>query len=114
MKHSKKWGSRRASWSEWNHPSFEFQLFTVAATPYALTVKSNDGISVYQSQGSLEPGFSSLSYPLTYGKKNIRLSRKKKKVMRPAEDGNYYLQPGTYTLEIKTDLGKQMKKFTLE
>ncbi|MGB1170692.1 MAG: glycosyl hydrolase [Flavobacteriaceae bacterium] len=114
MKHSKKWGSRRASWSEWNHPSFEFQLFTVAATPYALTVKSNDGISVYQSQGSLEPGFSSLSYPLTYGKKNIRLSRKKKKVMKPAEDGNYYLQPGTYTLEIKTDQGKQMKKFTLE
>ena len=114
MKHSKKWGSRRTSWSEWNHPSFEFQLFTVAATPYALTIKSNDGISVYQSQGSLKPGFSSLSYPLTYGKKNIRLSRKKKKVMKPAEDGNYYLQPGTYTLEIKTDQGKQMKKFTLE
>lgn len=114
MKHSKKWGSRRNSWSEWNHPSFEFQLFTVAATPYALTVKSNDGISVYQSQGSLEHGFSSLSYPLTYGKKNISPSGKKKKVMKPAEDGNYYLQPGTYTLEIKTDQGKQMKKFTLE
>ena len=82
MKHSKKWGSRKASWSEWNHPNFEFQLFTAAATPYVLTIKSNDGISVYQSQGSLERGFSSLSYSLTYGKKNMRPSRKKKKMMK--------------------------------
>ena len=114
MKHSKKWGSRKASWSEWNHPNFEFQLFTAAATPYVLTIKSNDGISVYQSQGSLERGFSSLSYSLTYGKKNMRPSRKKKKTMKPAEDGNYYLQPGTYTLEIKTDQGMQKRSFTLE
>ena len=114
MKHSKKWGSRKASWSEWNHPNFEFQLFTAAATPYVLTIKSNDGISVYQSQGSLERGFSSLSYSLTYGKKNMRPSRKKKKMMKPAEDGNYYLQPGTYTLEIKTDQGMQKRSFTLE
>ena len=114
MKHSKKWGSRKASWSEWNHPNFEFQLFTAAATPYVLTIKSNDGISVYQSQGSLERGFSSLSYSLTYGKKNMRPSRKKKKMMKPAEDGNYYLQPGIYTLEIKTDQGMQKRSFTLE
>jgi len=114
MKHSKKWGSRKASWSEWNHPNFEFQLFTAAATPYVLTIKSNDGISVYQSQGSLERGFSSLSYSLTYGKKNMRPSRKKKKIMKPAEDGNYYLQPGIYTLEIKTDQGMQKRSFTLE
>jgi hypothetical protein len=114
MKHSKKWGSRKASWSEWNYPNFEFQLFTAASTPYALTIKSNDGISVYQSQGSLERGFSSLSYSLTYCKKNMRPSRKKKKTMKPAEDGNYYLQPGIYTLEIKTDQGMQKRNFTLE
>ena len=34
--------------------------------------------------------------------------------MKPAEDGNYYLQPGTYTLEIKTDQGMQKRSFTLE
>ena len=101
IKHSDKWGTRRASWAEWNQPEFKFLVYSQSETPYKLRIISLDGEEVHEVKGQLDYGFSTLEYKL-WDRSKKTLSKKKKKGNPPAKDGNYYLTPGVYTIEIKT------------
>ena len=101
IKHSDKWGTRRASWAEWNQPEFKFLVYSQSETPYTLRIISFDGEEVHEVKGQLDYGFATLEYKLRGRSKNTS-SKKKKKGNPPAKDGNYYLTPGVYTIEIKT------------
>ena len=41
------------------------------------------------------------------------MKTKKKQAMNQAEDGNYYLEPGRYTIEIITETQQQQHPFEL-
>lgn len=112
-KHSKAWGTRRYPWSKWQQPNYDFMVFSAQETDYTLTVKSLKGEKLYAIKGRLEKGFSSHSYPLTKAVVKSTFGRKQKESERAA-DGNIYLQPGDYLLEITTPTHLQKHAFTLQ
>ena len=112
-KYSKYWGTRRSSWRPWRQARFDFTVFSNTAADYTLTVSSAQEEKVYQAAGSIQKGFSSLTYPLTY-RKALASKRRKKKSPEAAADGNYYLSPGRYILEISTSNATRKHHFRIE
>ena len=112
-KHSKYWGTRRSSWNSWRQPCYDFTVFSKSVADYTLAVTTSKGKKVYTSKGSLDKGFVSLTYPLTYDRALLPKARKKNP-LKAAEDGNYYLTPGDYILEISTTNAIQKHRFSIE
>ena len=112
MKHSKRWGNRQWGWGPIRQPEFSFTVFSEAQSPYTLRVLNAKGLVIYQAKGKLPAGFSAHSYSMIYGEVP-RMKTKKKQAMNQAEDGNYYLEPGRYTIEIITETQQQQHPFEL-
>ena len=112
MKHSKRWGNRPWGWGPIRQPEFSFTVFSEAQSPYTLRVLNAKGLVIYHKKGKLPAGFSAHSYSMIYGGVP-RMKTKKKQAMNQAEDGNYYLEPGRYTIEIITETEQQQHPFEL-
>jgi photosystem II stability/assembly factor-like uncharacterized protein len=114
QRYSSRYGS--ASWFEEDtRPEVKLQVYSPGA-PIAigagakLTVKTEDGTEVFSRSVSLTPGINTVSYDLTIdGKRAAALEKElnedrkedgKPVRIKPADDGAYYLRPGTYTVEL--------------
>lgn len=109
MSHRNNWGDKRRPYSETNSPKLKMTVFSDVERSAKLSVHL-DGTEIQNINVQLKKGISEVTYDLTidaskkkkYEKKLSKLSEDKEKIeLEKADDGNIYLQPGTYKLKIK-------------
>lgn len=101
VSHRASWGSRGAPWSAPTRPSLRVPYFSDAAGEVTLRVLDAQGRLLATRADTAEHGLNYAAYDLTFtppvrkGKADDPLAQAK-----AADDGLYYLPPGTYTVEL--------------
>ncbi len=121
QRYSERYG--RTSWySDDTAPDLTFQVYSPGADAGAmLTVSADDGTLLHSATQALQPGLNTLRYDLSFeakqaGKLQDLLNTNRQADVKPmrieaAENGAYYLRPGTYTVEVTA--GEQQAKTEL-
>lgn len=104
---NKNWGNKTYTWDNFLTPELNVPIYSNGDRSVNLIVKSEEGISLFQKTISLNNGLNYFSYDLRIDSINLeKLSRKfrgKSKISvstQRKEDGNFYLIPGKYFIEI--------------
>ncbi len=110
VSHSSRWGTQFASWREPFTPKVQIPVFT--PTPQTASLKiAMDEIVAYSETLELKKGIQMVPYGLTLDPQKVQALQEqinsssdededKKLELEVADDGNYYLPKGTYTLSI--------------
>ena len=85
IKFSKRWGSKRTSWSETYKPEYKFAIWSKFQGKYTISVSSKKGILIYEKDIILDAGFNEYEYGLSINK-NLK---KKNNDFYLGEDGIY-------------------------
>ncbi|MBQ4913490.1 glycosyl hydrolase [Maribacter sp. MMG018] len=115
IKHSKRWGNARSSWSKPRTPGLDIVFYSSKSTPFTATIKSEDGIEVSKTTLDGDKGFNILSFDVAFsktGKNNYQTKHKTPLVA--SKDGKTYLPKGTYTVEISGNGKTETKTFKIE
>ena len=111
QRYSSRYGSH--SWfTDDTTPEVTFQAYNPGGAAGAtLLVKAQDGTELYSRQVELLPGINTLTYDLSFDEKHAgtleELANKDRKEdagpvrIKAADNGVYYLRPGTYTLVLR-------------
>jgi len=115
LKHSKNWGNAWSSWSKPTTPGLNITFYSNMADVFTASIKTVDDIEVSSTELIGDKGINILSFDVAFSKvgKNNYL-KKHKTVLPEAKDGKTYLPKGSYTVEIKGNGAKEIKKFTIE
>ena len=124
---SENWGRKRANWAEANEPKIEIAFYAGQSGRARIQIITQDGILLKRLWDDSERGLNYVSYDLTvdsakvaaYNKalkrqfeKKAKEKKKRWKDLKPADNGQVYLRPGKYTVEVT--LGKTTVRQTLE
>ena len=124
---SENWGRKRANWAEANEPKIEIAFYAGQSGRARIQIITQDGILLKRLWDDTERGLNYVSYDLTvdsakvaaYNKalkrrfeKKAKEKKKRWKDLKPADNGQVYLRPGKYTVEVT--LGKTTVRQTLE
>jgi photosystem II stability/assembly factor-like uncharacterized protein len=106
------WGNKWWTWGEYYEPELMIPFLAASAGEAKLEIKSGD-ILITSWLEKTDKGLNYLTYDLTIGikqKENYQssLSDQYKDAFKAAENGNWYLRPGKYTLII-TNQGQTAK-----
>ncbi len=124
QRYSSRYGSH--SWfSDQTTPEVTFQAYHPAGTAGAtLLVKAQDGTELYSRQVELLPGINTLTYDLSFDEKQTdkmeELANKDRKEdagpvrIKAADNGVYYLRPGTYTLVLEAGADVVQREFEVK
>jgi len=122
MRHRDNWGNKRRPYSEPNTPELNLTVYSAREGAGILSI-SLDGTEVQKTNVDLKKGVSEVVYNLTidaskkkkYEKKLAKMSEKKTKVeLKEADDGNFYLRPGTYDIKISCNGKTSTSTFELK
>ena len=97
IKFSKRWGSKRTSWSETYKPKHKFAIWSKFKGKYKINVRSKNGILIYEKDITLDAGYNEYEYGWSINK-NLK---KNNNNFYLGDDGIYYLNTGEYVLDIK-------------
>jgi photosystem II stability/assembly factor-like uncharacterized protein len=117
---SKNWGAKPDNWTKASDPSTSVSYFIPNVDSVQFTVETDNNIILSNYSVASVKGINYSSFPLSIDstKRSIYfsyLSTNNKKVLndKRSDAGNYYLQPGTYTLLITDKKNKYQLKQTL-
>lgn len=122
-KHSSNWGKKRP-WQELKDPEMPVAFYTGTSGKAAWTVKTKDGIILNTGQTDCSKGLNSFTFVLDF--QEIALKRYQKALQDAQKDpkkpvefaksdtGKYYLQKGSYVLEMQKDGKTVSGNFTIE
>ena len=101
LRSSSRWGSSWSQFSPVNTPKIKFEVFSNIAKKTTVSIYSGD-ILVNYFAVSLDKGFNSVSYDVSFSKKGKKAFEKanKKKKLKAAQNGAFYLPKGKYTVNI--------------
>jgi len=130
IKYNKNWGKSWSKWAEPRLPEINIPVYAQNADTLTITVftqpkeEGKDSLLLTTLHLPVQSGMNYLKYNLTFDEKQADayktlLSEGKKPDEKPifvkkAENGLYYLQPGTYTIRIAASKGKTEEKTALE
>lgn len=103
-RHSGRWGSSRNSWSEAFEPMVTIPYYTASTEKISIRIESEDGKVVQQLSPTPTIGINETMYNLTITEKGKRALEKADETLsiKKAQNGNYYLPKGTYTIVLDT------------
>lgn len=115
IKHSKRWGNSRSSWSKPNTPGIAITFYTSTAGICKASVKAANGTAVSTTQLDATKGLNILSYDVGFTKEGKSSFLKKNKMrLTEAKNGKTYLPKGKYTVEISGNGAKEQIEFEIE
>jgi photosystem II stability/assembly factor-like uncharacterized protein len=121
--YSSRWGSRSAQWRDIYQPEVQFALYAKSPGSIRLQVYSEGENLLFEKQEEKGKGIQYIDYDLSINEKQVKVLEREQKSskeeekteLKQAEDGKWYLLPGSYkvvfekngkktetTLEIKT------------
>ena len=101
--YSANWGRSWSAWGEAYTPEIEIGFYAPAAGNATLEILSESGKPLKSWSADAVKGFNYIPYDLSIsesGKKQLEKQKKDLKVKK-ADNGNYYLVPGKYELQVK-------------
>ena len=91
----KRWGSRRAIWSEIYKPSFKFSIWSSSDGKFLVSIRSENGILLHEKEIILNTGYNEFNYDLSINKEL------KNNNFHKGDDEKHYLLPGKYSFNLK-------------
>jgi len=120
FRYSSRWGYKRAVYSEPYTPEYNFDIYAQKGGSGTLTIYAGNK-AVKSVPINIAAGVSSMSYDLTIDSKKQKdlIKHHKKDNEEPTElkmgdDGNYYLLPGKYRLELSAGSHKAEHTLTIK
>ena len=115
LKHSTRWGNKAWAWGQPITPGLDVTFYSREAGPYEFKVKSDNGITVSETEMDADPGLNIISYDVAFSKKGkMDYQKRIKKELKAASDGKTYLPKGTYTIVISGNKVEESLEFTIE
>ena len=113
---SKRWGNSTATWRKPNQPKVVFKVYAANGGTVNWSIKDAKNRVVSSAEQLVDKGYNYIDYTLTIGKKHLPNYHKKNKKnpLESAQNGNYYLPKGTYTLSIQQAQNSASKSFTIK
>jgi hypothetical protein len=110
VRHSKRWGSSRSTWSDPFEPSVTIPFYSTAKAIQGISILSENETVLQSFSVDATEGFNYIDYDLTLSKSGSKtLMKENTKVeLNKAQNNKYYLPKGVYTIKIGS------KKTTLE
>ena len=102
VRHSNRWGSSRSSWSDAFEPEITIEFFSNSSGNKTIKILSKKGEELYSMPVNTDKGFNFVNYNLELterGKKALLKSDSKLEIEK-AQNDNYYLPKGIYTIQI--------------
>ena len=107
VRHSPRWGSRSAAWQDYTVPETTFPYYSAAAGTVTIRVKGTEDLVLKEWTAAAERGLNFTSYDLSATPAAADAFNEGQKdaenKMKAADNGIFYLLPGTYTIEIARD-----------
>ncbi len=97
-------GNRRAFYLDFSTNEVSIEIFAPAASKGVLSVTSEKATKLYTGDVDLPLGLSTLEYDLSIDKSEIEKYKgelDEDSKLEEADDGNYYLLPGKYTIQLE-------------
>lgn len=124
VRHRSRWGNPYSQWSDPIDPKFHIPYYAQSSGNVSVTIKTDKGQTLQSLTGKAEKGINYLAYDLTLteGAKSayerfLNTDLKKdavKKVVKKAKNGNHYLMPGKYIVEVSKDGVMEKKELVIE
>jgi hypothetical protein len=120
LTHRKSWGQRRYDWTFTESPKLEPVFYCKKAGSARLRLKDSKKRTVWQQTMDADAGLNFANYDLTVSpalyKKLVQSLKKQDRpqTIKPADNGCFYLVPGTYTLELRQNGKKVHTTFELK
>ncbi len=117
---NKNWGNKTYTWGDFNIPEIKIPLYSNENKSITFIIKTESEIILYQEKISIDKGLNYLKYNLRTDSTALRKFVKEIKFNDDDEmtvkkqDGNYYLIPGKYFIEILDGREKIISKFEIE
>ncbi len=109
---SRHWGRQAASWQEANEPESKFCYYTGTPGMVTMTLLSDSGLTLWQTRDTAEAGLNFVSCDLSVDSAMAdayRSERENGEGPVEADNGRYYLLPGSYTLLAENQDGLRAK-----
>ena len=115
LKHSTRWGNKSWTWGETITPGLDVTFYSKDAAAYSFKVKSDNGITVSETEMEADAGLNIISYDVAFSKKGkMDYQKRIKKDLKAAADGKTYLPKGTYTIVISGNRVEESLEFKIE
>lgn len=114
-RHSGRWGSSRSSWSEAFEPTVTIPYYTANTEKIAIRIESEGGKVLQELAPAPAAGISEAPYDLTITEKGKKALEKEdnKLTIQKAQNGQYYLPKGTYTIALDAGVSGTLATTTL-
>lgn len=120
IKHSKNWGMRNYSWNFNKAPEQDFSFYAKQKGQSTISLLTESGKRLWQKSQQSDAGLNFVSYDLTLSQKAFKTVVKSLKKeerpdkIEPADNKQFYLLPGKYTLQIEHCGEKKTQEFVIE
>lgn len=105
--YSSRWGAQSATWAEAFEPEMTIPIYSASSGEVEITVQTEDGAVLKEWETEADRGLNYLTYDLTVAERAARRYNDslpddddEAVEMEEADNGHYYLVPGTYTVVI--------------
>jgi len=110
---SKEWGNRSYDWQFSEAPGREIIFWSDRSRPVKTEIWSGDSLLVYQAELKVTRGLNYNEYDLTTD--SLSLSKLKPgEAIKPADNGKFYLTPGTFMLRVSGEHGLAEQIFEIK
>ncbi|NND10268.1 MAG: glycosyl hydrolase, partial [Flavobacteriaceae bacterium] len=102
VRSSGRWGSSFGKWGRTFEPSTTFTFFSIKDGKQTIKLFSENGTELNSISFDADRGFNYLDYDLSISEKAKKaLMKENTKIdIKKAQNGNYYLPKGTYTIQL--------------
>ncbi len=125
VKRSSRWGTRRSMWRKVTEPAIQIPFYVKQAGSVTINIQTENGSILKSLAADAVKGINYVNYDLTITEKgaktletamNANLKKKAtKKVLKPAKDnGAFYLEKGTYSVEVVRGSTKETTDLVIE
>ncbi len=119
---NERWGNKRYVWTKPYIPEVNFVFYSNKSGNAKIKIMTDSGIELKKLNDESERGLNFVKYDLTIDsskkavyEKSLNQNKKEKTVtLKNSDDGNIYLQPGKYKVEIEINGIKQTQDFEIK
>lgn len=120
LTHSERWGGPGwSNWAEPNSPGYNVAFYSRDGGRLSFSIATEKGTSLFEAAVAADKGINYYSYDLTVNETQLtaytgELGEEKARLVKQADNGKYYLAPGTYTITLGQGDSKVSRKLTIE
>ncbi len=117
LSYNEHWGKRRNQWQEIHEPEVQIPYYLSRSGQIELSITTTDGLEIFQLKTKKEAGLHYQSYKLELPEQQLAAYKKEMgkaaEKLKAADNGKYYLLPGTYSIRLSANGEKLQTKLII-